>query len=132
MFGLLPSCTHAFCLGCIKQWRTTNMESKECPICRQISHFVLPSIKYLTDINKENALIAYQENLRSKPCRHFNYGDGECPFGTSCFYAHRNRDGVEIEPNIRYRLGEDGKSSSTVNIKLGDFIKNIDDILYDT
>lgn len=26
-------------------------------------------------------------------CAHFDFGDGTCPFGTSCFYRHAYRDG---------------------------------------
>jgi hypothetical protein len=26
-------------------------------------------------------------------CIHFDFGDGTCPFGTSCFYRHAYRDG---------------------------------------
>lgn len=39
---------------------------------------------------------------------HFDFGDGQCPFGTSCFYRHAYRDGrLEVRllcvPHSGYR-----------------------------
>lgn len=31
--------------------------------------------------------------MAEKDCAHFDFGDGTCPFGTSCFYRHAYRDG---------------------------------------
>jgi hypothetical protein len=31
--------------------------------------------------------------LLAQDCVHFDFGDGTCPFGTSCFYRHAYRDG---------------------------------------
>ena len=30
-------------------------------------------------------------------CKYYNFGEGTCPFGSSCFYAHVNRDGRREE-----------------------------------
>ena len=35
-------------------------------------------------------------------CKYYNFGEGTCPFGSSCFYAHVNRDGRREE--VRCRL----------------------------
>jgi hypothetical protein len=35
-------------------------------------------------------------------CRHFAFGDGTCPFGSSCFYRHAYRDGsLEVSQTAR-------------------------------
>lgn len=30
-----------------------------------------------------------------KPCKHFDQGRGECPFGANCFYLHAYPDGTK-------------------------------------
>lgn len=42
--------------------------------------------------------------MRAIPCRHFNFGEGTCPFGSSCFYAHTDRNGrpIVLEPRKAY------------------------------
>ena len=42
------------------------------------------------------------------PCRNFDFGDGHCPFGTSCFYAHVYRDGVRESHEIRKTTDAEG------------------------
>lgn len=38
--------------------------------------------------------------LSLQDCIHFDFGDGTCPFGTSCFYRHAYRDGrLEVRPS---------------------------------
>ena len=41
---------------------------------------------------------SYKKHLATIPCTKFNFGDGECPFGSSCFYDHRYRDGTPWDP----------------------------------
>lgn len=86
-FGLLDGCEHAFCLECIRNWRATYIRrmSKQamraCPLCRQMSYVVLPSNVYLPSGDAKDQLFEeYQSVLSEIPCRHFNYGKGECPF----------------------------------------------------
>ena len=51
------------------------------------------------DLGAQWQIIAtYKARLNKIACRHFNYGQGECPFGTSCFYEHRYRDGSLQQP----------------------------------
>ncbi|CAG8748837.1 1646_t:CDS:1, partial [Gigaspora rosea] len=57
------------------------------------------------------------------PCKHFNYGDGQCQFGSSCFYSHVYRDGTKGEINIRtIQNGEEVKVLDSV--RLWDFMEN--------
>ncbi|EPZ30939.1 hypothetical protein ROZALSC1DRAFT_30143 [Rozella allomycis CSF55] len=107
-FGLL-NCNHAFCLGCIRTWRSkisfdSNMEAmRSCPICRQVTHFVTPSSLWIADpLQKATVIENYKKQLSQIPCKHFNKGDGDCPFGTSCFYSHTFKDGTVDNSSYSY------------------------------
>lgn len=88
-FGLLDGCSHAFCLPCIRKWRETHVKRPEvarsCPVCRAPSHFVIPSSFSVSEARKPDLVIGYRQRLRAIPCRHFAFGEGQCPFGSSCF-----------------------------------------------
>ncbi|XP_044492854.1 putative RING-type E3 ubiquitin transferase C3H69 isoform X1 [Mangifera indica] len=101
-FGLLSECDHPFCISCIRNWRSSSPTSgmdvntalRACPICRKLSYFVIPSvIWYYTPEEKQEIVDSYKAKLRSIDCKHFNFGDGNCPFGTSCFYKHMVKPG---------------------------------------
>lgn len=74
---------------------------------------------------------------RSKPCRYFNEGKGECPFAGSCFYKHAYPDGrlAELEPPKPRRRGCPGlgggggsRGTSTVaNYILWNILTSTDD-----
>ena len=46
-FAIFEKCKHVFCLKCIRNWRSNNAYEKDlvrsCPICRTLSHFIVPS-----------------------------------------------------------------------------------------
>merc|ERR1719318_553785 len=45
-FGILPACSHCFCLPCISEWRKAKFDEdirKSCPECRVVQDFVIPS-----------------------------------------------------------------------------------------
>ncbi|CAG8534429.1 810_t:CDS:2 [Cetraspora pellucida] len=131
-FGLL-NCEHAFCLQCIRQWRSSsnynqnNQVIRACPICRTPSHFITPSTTWITDHEEKQRIInEYKRKCSNIPCKHFNYGDGQCQFGSSCFYSHVNRDGTKGEINIRtIRNGEEVKVLD--NVRLWDFMESFAD-----
>jgi hypothetical protein len=120
-FGLLTGCSHAYCLDCIRQWRGRIDLPKEtvrsCPLCRVTSYFVVPCDRYISDPARKAALNAdYHKQQAAIPCRYFDGGKGECPFGSSCWYAHINPDGstyVHVKPAIRL----DGEGAVTVGRK---------------
>ncbi|KXS10733.1 hypothetical protein M427DRAFT_464627 [Gonapodya prolifera JEL478] len=123
-FGLM-FCDHAFCITCIRQWRQANAqdESKSCPLCRVFTPFVTPSSVWLMGDDKRRTIELYKSKLGAIPCRHFNYGDGQCPFGTSCFYAHRYRDGTKEEVKLRFVQGGDEEAARPMGqVKLADFL----------
>jgi len=98
-FSIFQNCAHVFCLKCIRNWRSTNAYEKDlvrsCPVCRTLSHFIIPSQYWIELPEEKSKLIEdYKDNLARKDCRHFNFGEGECPFSTSCFYRHQYADGT--------------------------------------
>lgn len=115
-FGLLSDCNHPFCLGCIRAWRGSGDQVRTmvraCPSCRVESHFVIPSDRMVVDVHRKECLIdQYKSRLGAIPCRHFNRGRGACPFGSSCFYAHVDEDGNEVNESVslRHRSNADGE-----------------------
>ncbi|TXG55790.1 hypothetical protein EZV62_017103 [Acer yangbiense] len=133
-FGLLSECDHPFCISCIRNWRNSsgtsgvdvNTALRTCPICRKLSYFVIPSvIWYYTPEEKMEIVDSYKGKLRSIDCKHFNFGNGNCPFGTSCFYKHAYRDGRLEEVVLRHLGAEDGDTVIAKDIRLSDFLSNM-------
>ncbi|CAI2183931.1 10837_t:CDS:2 [Funneliformis geosporum] len=121
-FGLL-NCEHAFCLQCIRQWRSNitmeNQVIRACPICKTSSHFITPSTTWITDRAEKQRVI----NEYKRKCRNFNYGEGQCQFGISCFYAHTYRDGTKKE--IHFRTIQNGEEVKVLdNVRLWDFMED--------
>lgn len=135
-FGLLENCNHPFCLKCIRNWRSSSGQTetiRTCPICRAHSNFITPSSFWLNDPEEKRLVIAaYQDNMKTIDCKHFDYGNGTCPFGTSCFYRHTTRDGKEVTaPKARYRFGaESGELAERVqDVRLWDFFARRDETM---
>eukprot|EP00899_Mesostigma_viride_P000844 jgi/Mesvir1/10760/Mv13828-RA.1 len=109
-FGILSGCEHPFCLKCIREWRSAPQERglevdtiRACPLCRQPSFLVTPSPVWVTSAEAKDALlVAYKAKLSTIDCRHFDFGDGQCPFGTSCFYRHADRSGNKVKVSLRH------------------------------
>ncbi|XP_016437044.1 E3 ubiquitin-protein ligase makorin isoform X1 [Nicotiana tabacum] len=133
-FGILSECDHPFCISCIRNWRSGSPSSgidinstfRTCPVCRKLSYFVIPSvIWYSTKEEKQDILDSYKTKLRSIDCKHFDFGNGTCPFGASCFYKHQYRDGRLEEVILRHLGSEDGSTVVAKNIRLSDFLSNL-------
>ncbi|KAM3568718.1 hypothetical protein VYU27_009169 [Nannochloropsis oceanica] len=83
-FGLLTHCAHSFCLSCIRTWRQQHTDGSQdtanvrsCPCCKQVSHFVIPHTRLVTDpLRKENLIQAYKDQMKQKRCRYFVYQRG--------------------------------------------------------
>lgn len=133
-FGLLSECDHPFCISCIRNWRSNSPTSgmdinsalRACPICRKLSYYVIPSvIWYATQEEKQEIVNNYKSRLSSIDCRYFDFGNGSCPFGTSCFYKHAYRDGRLEEVVLRHLGAEDGNVVIAKDIRLSDFLSNL-------
>ena len=63
-------------------------------MCRGVSHYVVPSSFFPDSADtKARVMEEYRQRLAETPCKYFDQGEGECPFGSSCFYKHAFRDG---------------------------------------
>lgn len=101
-FGILPNCSHIFCLECIRTWRQAkNFENKikrGCPTCRISSDFVCPSIVWVESREEKEKLINdYKKACNTTHCKHFKQGTGKCPFGNKCFYKHALPNGQLVD-----------------------------------
>lgn len=55
---------------------------------------VIPSYYMVNTGPDKDALIEeYNSSLQEIPCKHFNKGEGVCPFLNSCKYEHRKKNG---------------------------------------
>lgn len=130
-FGLL-NCEHTFCLQCLRAWRSNSAVAgseanviRACPICRCPSHFITPSAVWPANHEEKRRLISdYKKKLAQIPCKHFNYGEFSCPFGTSCFYMHSYRDGTKEEHHIRTIQGADESKVMGV-VRLSDYFEKL-------
>lgn len=67
---------------------------RTCPLCRTPCWFVTPSSIWPANQEDKDRIVAgYKAKLGSIDCRHWNFGENTCPFGTSCFYRHIYPDG---------------------------------------
>uniref|UniRef100_A0A663MDP5 RING-type E3 ubiquitin transferase n=1 Tax=Athene cunicularia TaxID=194338 RepID=A0A663MDP5_ATHCN len=97
-FGILPNCSHAYCVGCIRKWRRSrDFQStviKACPECRVTSSYYIPNKYWISDVDEKKQLI---ENFRARTgkirCKFFVQNQGHCPFNSECLYLH------ELPPN---------------------------------
>ena len=102
-FGILPNCTHVFCLDCIRGWRKSDIAevsstkefARACPVCRTESGFIVPSRYFVSEKMRRYRLVAtYKASLKRIPCKYFS-SSGSCPFGSSCHYLHVLADGSQ-------------------------------------
>ncbi|VFR02359.1 unnamed protein product [Cuscuta campestris] len=133
-FGILSECDHPFCISCIRNWRGSSPTSgldvnsalRACPICRKLSYFVVPSVLWYSSKEEKKEIVDnYKAKLSSIDCKHFEFGDGNCPFGSSCFYKHAYRDGRLEEVTLRHLDADDGSTVIVKNIRLSDFLSNL-------
>ncbi|NXO41808.1 MKRN1 ligase, partial [Locustella ochotensis] len=91
LFGILPNCSHAYCLGCIRKWRRSrDFESKvikACPECRITSNYYIPHKYWISDADEKEKLIAtFKKRTGKIRCKFFIHG--YCPFKSECIYLH--------------------------------------------
>uniref|UniRef100_A0A8C6SM38 E3 ubiquitin-protein ligase makorin-2 n=1 Tax=Neogobius melanostomus TaxID=47308 RepID=A0A8C6SM38_9GOBI len=127
-FGIMSSCDHCFCLGCIRKWRHapfSNEVIKACPECRVPSELVIPSVHWVQEQTQKDQLVALFKNAVSKkPCKFFLEGRGTCPFGDRCLYLHQDPFGRKPEPErVRKQLTPEGAVRFMNNVRLWDFIE---------
>ncbi|XP_077368342.1 makorin, ring finger protein, 4 isoform X2 [Festucalex cinctus] len=91
VFGILPNCSHAFCLQCIMTWRKTRDLGpdvvKTCPQCRVRSAFYVPNKYWVEGEAKENLIASFKEKFSKRSCSYYARYK-HCPFETECLYRH--------------------------------------------
>ncbi|KAG9334513.1 hypothetical protein JZ751_007596, partial [Albula glossodonta] len=96
-FGILPNCSHAFCLSCIVTWRKTkdfqDEVIKACPQCRVKSSYYIPSKYWVSDGELKQMLISAFKEKSSKIRCSFFMRHGCCPFKSECIYRHEHPAG---------------------------------------
>ncbi|XP_030077542.1 probable E3 ubiquitin-protein ligase makorin-1 [Microcaecilia unicolor] len=115
LFGILPNCSHAYCIGCIRQWRKSrDFQSeviKSCPLCRIKSSFFIPHKFWISNAEEKMKLIETFKARTSKiRCRFFVRGNGHCPFKSDCIYLHELPAGQH--PRKRHERRRSGAASS--------------------
>lgn len=126
-FGLL-NCSHAFCLACIRSWRAThfdanNENSRSCPECREVTYFIVPSSTWIEDQEEKIKIIEqYKKRMSAIPCKYHDFGRGDCPFGSSCFYEHRIDSSEKFPPRAPLILDHREQIAKVRDAKLSDYI----------
>ncbi|XP_051909113.1 makorin, ring finger protein, 4 [Hippocampus zosterae] len=91
VFGILPNCSHAFCLQCIMTWRKTrDLGSdvvKTCPQCRVRSAFYVPNKYWVEGQAKEKLIADFKKKFSKQSCSYYARYQ-YCPFETECLYRH--------------------------------------------
>ncbi|XP_077080497.1 makorin, ring finger protein, 4 isoform X2 [Siphateles boraxobius] len=100
-YGILPNCSHAFCISCIVTWRKTKDFQEDvikgCPQCRVKSSFYIPSKHWVCDgVEKASLIASFKERSSKLKCTFF-MRHGCCPFKTECIYSH------DMPPNHTHR-----------------------------
>jgi E3 ubiquitin-protein ligase makorin len=102
-FGLLPRCSHVFCLDCIMEWRSKS-RCKKCPLCRIPSFFVIPSCRFAASADlKKRRVEEYLAFLSERPCIYF-LATELCPYGDMCFFKHGERTGGVCHLEAKVKL----------------------------
>ncbi|KAJ3411748.1 hypothetical protein HDV05_001759 [Chytridiales sp. JEL 0842] len=89
-----------------------------------VTHVIVPSTVWISDpVAKQEAREFYKKKMGDIDCKYFAFGEGSCPFGTSCLYRHMKKDGTMDEARLRLVQGdEDVRVISKV--QLSDFIQH--------
>ncbi|NXC22897.1 MKRN1 ligase, partial [Corythaeola cristata] len=93
LFGILPNCSHAYCVGCIRKWRQSrDFQStviKACPECRVTSSYYIPHKYWVSDVHEKEKLIeTFKARTGKMRCKFFIRNRGRCPFKSDCIYLH--------------------------------------------
>ncbi|XP_064328092.1 E3 ubiquitin-protein ligase makorin-2-like [Phalacrocorax carbo] len=93
LFGILPNCSHAYCVGCIRKWRRSrefqSVVIKACPECRVTSSYYIPHKYWVSEASEKAKLIeTFKARTGKIRCKFFVRNHGRCPFKSDCIYLH--------------------------------------------
>lgn len=87
------------------------------------SHFIIPSTYFpQTPEEREELFRTKKEHMAQIPCKHFDYGRGQCPFGSSCFFAHIYPDGSRERSTPRKAADDEGNVKPIPDVQLSSFL----------
>ncbi|XP_026575753.1 probable E3 ubiquitin-protein ligase makorin-1 [Pseudonaja textilis] len=120
LFGILPNCTHAYCVGCIRKWRKSrdfhSTVIKGCPECRVTSTYFIPNKYWVSDTEEKEKLIEKFKARTSKiRCKFFVRSNGHCPFKSECIYLHELPGGQLPAARLRQRPNRRNRSPFVYN-----------------
>ncbi|XP_015687467.1 probable E3 ubiquitin-protein ligase makorin-2 [Protobothrops mucrosquamatus] len=120
LFGILPNCTHAYCVSCIRKWRKSrdfhSTVIKGCPECRVTSTYFIPNKYWVSDAEEKEKLIEKFKARTSKiRCKFFVRSNGHCPFKSECIYLHELPSGQLPAARLRQRPHRRNRSPFAYN-----------------
>ncbi|XP_029974275.1 makorin, ring finger protein, 4 [Salarias fasciatus] len=116
VFGILPNCSHSYCLKCIRTWRKSKDFGpdlvKNCPQCRVSSAFYVPHKYWVEGQEKDRLIAAFKQKFGKRRC-HFYSQHGYCPFKAECLHRH---DKPPAHRLTRYTEDEDDSESEDMGL----------------
>lgn len=113
-YGLMEGCDHVVCMQCIMNWRKNAKTAREarlgCPVCRKLSHIVVPWHEALRGEERLNVLHQFKERCKTTPCK-WSSGGQRCPAGKHCLYDHSRAPQV-FEPRREMQLDSDDEDEA--------------------
>ncbi|XP_051852423.1 probable E3 ubiquitin-protein ligase makorin-1 isoform X1 [Antechinus flavipes] len=94
-FAILPNCSHAYCVKCLRTWRQSRGDYpkdiiKACPECRVHSNFFVPYKFWVSKgPEKEQLIKNFKDRTSQIQCKFFIQRKGRCPFKSDCIYQHQ-------------------------------------------
>lgn len=96
------SLTHAACCHALRSMRLALLSPHLCDL--QAVYPCHPALHGANGMSKGSCAGCLQNVCVLQDCVHFDFGDGTCPFGSSCFYRHAYRNG-RLEVSVLYTVG---------------------------
>lgn len=96
-YGILPACKHKFCLDCITHWSHQHEVELVCPLCRTVSHIIVPANFAPSAKQCEIIVQTFIKRCSSQPCRWFERANNLhiasvlhpwCPAYNDCYFSH--------------------------------------------
>ncbi|XP_074167285.1 putative E3 ubiquitin-protein ligase makorin-1 isoform X2 [Sminthopsis crassicaudata] len=94
-FAILPNCSHAYCVKCLRTWRQSWGDYpkniiKACPECRVHSNYFVPYKFWVSKgPEKEQLIKNFKDRTSQIHCKFFIQRKGRCPFKSDCIYQHQ-------------------------------------------
>eukprot|EP00928_Gymnodinium_smaydae_P090066 TRINITY_DN7391_c0_g1_i2.p1 TRINITY_DN7391_c0_g1~~TRINITY_DN7391_c0_g1_i2.p1 ORF type:complete len:301 (+),score=32.29 TRINITY_DN7391_c0_g1_i2:77-979(+) len=115
-YALLENCDHVVCMSCIMEWRKKHEASREarlgCPVCRTISHIIVPWHCAASGDEKLAIVAQHKERCSVTTCKWSSNGQ-PCPAGKHCLYDHSEAPQVVRRRAPRHEVSDTSSDSDT-------------------